>query len=47
MSVQAKPSDTTVKLLEIGGSGFGPESAECGDAYVFMPPEAATYKIAQ
>ena len=23
MSVQAKPSDTTVKLLEIGGLGFG------------------------
>ena len=23
MSLQAKPSDTTVKLLEIGGLGFG------------------------
>ena len=25
MSVQAKPSDTTVKLLEIGGFEFGRE----------------------
>ena len=47
MSLQAKPSDTTVELSEIGGSEFAREPADWGVAYVLMPPEAATYKIAQ